>query len=183
MAKINLELDWQNDPYVWCYQEGVWEPEFYREMIESLPPFDKYRQYNNIYPNRFLYPARDGIWGEVEKQFIDLFGEKIRVQLCRDKPGYSIGPHTDGQKERMTLLFYLAKDDSHPGVGTSVYVPVKHDFICDGKTHHEFADFRKLWTARYVPNSMFGFVRSDNSFHGVEPSPIVRDLIQVSVWR
>ena len=183
MAILKFEDEWHVEPYQWTYQTNIWDNDFYWDMVDSLPDLKDYRRYSGKYKNRYLYPARDGIWKIVEDSFKDLFGDNIRVQLCRDLPGYSIGPHTDDKKEIMTLLFYLPRNDNHPEAGTSVYEPLDPDFRCDGTKHHVFGLFRKLWTAEYMPNSVFGFIRSDNSFHGVEPSVIVRDLIQVSVWR
>lgn len=177
-------VEWKTEPYEYFYQTEVFSPQFYKDMLLALPDTSRYQRYNSKYPNRYLYDTRKSLfWSMVTDMFYSLLGENIRVQLCRDLGGYSIGPHTDGKKETHTLLFYLAKDGSRPQIGTSVFVPKDRSFICDGSKHHEFDKFDKLFTAPFVPNACFGFRRSDNSFHGVEASTNERNLMQVSVWR
>lgn len=39
----------------------------------------------------------------------------------------------------------------------------------DGGPHHVRENFTRVVTAPYLPNSLFGFIRTDNAFHGVEP--------------
>jgi hypothetical protein len=93
------------------------------------------------------------------------------AELVRDCTNYSIGPHTDHPIRVLTLLFYFPRlaDQSH--LGTSVYEPEDTAFECEGFVHHPFSGFRKLHTAPFLPNSVFGFVRSNRSFHGREPIP------------
>lgn len=175
---------WNTEPYSWFYETEIFSPEFYRQMLKQLPDTSHYHRYNEKYKDRYLYDTRKSLfWSGVDLMFREVFGNNIRTQLCRDFGGYSIGPHTDGQKENRTILFYLPKDDSRKDLGTSVYVPKDRSFECDGTKHHDFAGFDKVFTAEYVPNSAFGFIRSNNSFHGVESSNAERNLIQVSVWR
>jgi hypothetical protein len=175
---------WNTEPYSWFYQTEVFSPEFYQEMMDNLPDTIRYRRYGGKYKNRYLFnPQDDHFWNQVDLMFRDVCGVSLRIQLCRDFGGYCIGPHTDGRKETQTILFYLPKDGSKSELGTSVYVPKDKTFTCDGSKHHDFDKFDKLFTAEYKPNTCFGFIRSDNSFHGVEPSTSERNLMQVSVWR
>jgi hypothetical protein len=177
-------VNWDTEPYRHFYQMDVFSPEFYQSMLENLPDTSKYRRYNDKYKERYLFDMHSSeFWNNIDMMFRFIYGNNIRTQLCRDFGGYAIGPHTDGRKENMTILFYLPKDDTQEHLGTSVYTPKDRDFTCDGSKHHEFDTFNKVKTARYVPNTCFGFVRSDNSFHGVEPSNAERNLMQVSVWR
>jgi hypothetical protein len=85
----------------------------------------------------------------------------------------------------VVLLIYLAPDESGAHLGTSLYRPKDPGFTCHNSTHHPFEDFISVKTAPYKPNSMLAFVRSDVSFHGVEPlseqdvaTASGRDLIQ-----
>ena len=51
-----------------------------------------------------------------------------------------------------------------------VAVPPKDPgFTCPNSIHYPFEDFVKVETAPYKPNSLLAFLRSDVSFHGVEP--------------
>jgi len=99
------------------------------------------------------------------------------TNLTRIKKGYSLGPHTDSAHKLITIIFYLAPDRSKEALGTSVYMPKDRTFKCAGGPHHEFSDFELIKTAPYLPNSLFGFVKSDASFHGVE------ELIEPGITR
>jgi hypothetical protein len=91
------------------------------------------------------------------------------AELVRDKSNYFIGPHTDHPTRVITLLFYFPKTIDHAHLGTSVYKPKDPSFTCEGFSHHPLKDFDKIHTASFIPNSLFGFFKSDSSFHGVEP--------------
>ena len=81
---------------------------------------------------------------------------------------YSIAPHTDKPDKVVSLLFYLPADESLRELGTSLYVPKDPAFRCDGSIRHPFELFRKVTTAPFLPNSLFGFLKTDQAFHGVE---------------
>ena len=89
--------------------------------------------------------------------------------LVRDETRYSLGPHTDASLKLISLLFYLPSDDSLEKYGTSLYVPKQEGFTCEGGPHHRFEGFTRMATMPFLPNSLFAFVKSDHSFHGVEP--------------
>jgi hypothetical protein len=97
--------------------------------------------------------------------------------LVRDLPGYKLGPHSDSIKKVITVLFYLPKDWTGLEQGTSVYEPNDPSFICEGGPHHEFKKFKLVKTMPNLPNSMFAFVKTNKSFHGVEPTTRPRDLL------
>jgi hypothetical protein len=89
--------------------------------------------------------------------------------LVEDITKYSLGPHTDSPRKAITMLFYLPKDLSQAHIGTSIYVPKDPNFKCPGGPHYGFDPFVRLHTMPFKPNSLFVFVKTDNSFHGVEP--------------
>lgn len=89
--------------------------------------------------------------------------------LVQDISNYKLGPHTDSQRKVVTMLFYLPPDESQKHLGTSIYVPNDLEFRCPGGPHHERERFSLLHTVPFMPNSMFAFAKTDNSFHGVEP--------------
>ena len=86
-----------------------------------------------------------------------------------DRTRYSLGPHTDSPTKVVSLLFYLPADERLAQHGTSIYVPKDPAFTCPGGPHHPFGGFDRIATMPFLPNSLFGFVKTDNSFHGVEP--------------
>ena len=63
----------------------------------------------------------------------------------------------------------LPKDLSQEHLGTSMYLPKDRDFRCPGGPHHPHAQFDRVWTMPFRPNSLFAFVKTSASFHGVEP--------------
>ena len=88
--------------------------------------------------------------------------------LVQDITNYKLGPHTDSPRKVVTMLFYLPPDNSQAHLGTSIYVPNDPAFRCPGGPHYERENFSRLHTNPFLPNSMFTFLKTDNSFHGVE---------------
>ncbi len=89
--------------------------------------------------------------------------------LVQDHADYSLGPHTDSPSKVFSLLFYLPADDTRAHLGTSIYVPKDRSFTCQGGPHYPFENFDRMLTMPYLPNTAFGFVKTPNAFHGVEP--------------
>jgi hypothetical protein len=89
--------------------------------------------------------------------------------LIEDITNYSLGPHTDSPRKVMSFLFYLPKDESQRHLGTSIYVPKDRSFRCPGGPHYPHANFERMSTMPFLPNSLFAFFKNDVSFHGVEP--------------
>ena len=89
--------------------------------------------------------------------------------LVEDQTHYALGPHTDAPSKVITVLFYLPKDQSQAHLGTSLYVPKDPSRRCAGGPHYDRAGFDRVATMPFQPNSMFAFVKSDHTFHGVEP--------------
>ncbi|MDH5693433.1 MAG: hypothetical protein OEZ47_10050, partial [Gammaproteobacteria bacterium] len=88
--------------------------------------------------------------------------------IVNDQFGYGIGPHTDMLRRLITFLFYLPPDDQFRRHGTSIYVPVEKGFESDGTRHFERGLFKQRALVEFVPNRLLLFVRTNNSFHGVE---------------
>jgi hypothetical protein len=102
------------------------------------------------------------------------------VLVVRDHSNYAIGPHTDATHRFLSLLFYCPPDKSMEHLGTSLYVPADRDFVCPGGPHYPFEQFICVDTMPYRPNSLFGFLKTKTSFHGVEPiadADVRRDII------
>jgi len=100
--------------------------------------------------------------------------------IVQDHSTYALEPHTDTLKKVLSFLFYLPADDSMSHLGTSIYAPKDTGFICSKGQHYPFDRFHLVTTMPYLPNALFAFVKTVNSFHGVEPiaAPAVRrDLL------
>ena len=93
----------------------------------------------------------------------------VESQFMRHRAGYFLGPHSDLYTKLVVLLIYLAPDNSAEHLGTSLYRPKDPAFSCADSKHYGFADFIRVKTAPYKPNSLLAFMRSDISFHGLEP--------------
>lgn len=212
-------------PFPHFYLESVFPDDYYRQLLEALPPLSAYTplaQTGTVpvgtYAERFtLQPrqfagaenqAQAAFWLELANwmeghEFSNLLvqkfgtaitarfgtGNEFRIsqeaRLMRDLTNYSLGPHTDSPRKLVSLLFYLPGDDSRPHLGTSIFEPVDSDFACDGTQHHDFAGFRKVYTAPFRPNSLFAFCKTDNAFHGVMPigdASIERNVLQYNIY-
>lgn len=122
----------------------------------------------------------------LEHRFGDMrnMGFKDEALIVRDRTRYSLGPHTDSPSKVLSFLFYLPADAARSHLGTSVYVPRQAGFTCAGGPHYDYAGFRRMLTMPYVPNSLFAFMKTGNSFHGVEPieePDVRRDLLLYDV--
>lgn len=106
------------------------------------------------------------------------------LRLIRDCEGYQIGPHTDAKWKLISLLFYLPESYNYGNFGTSIYVPKNRGYTCEGGPHHKFDGFDEVSRANFVPNSCFGFWKTNNSFHGVEPitKDFNRDVLLYNVY-
>jgi hypothetical protein len=93
----------------------------------------------------------------------------VEAQFIRHRAGYFLGPHSDLYTKLVVLLLYLAPDARAARLGTSLYRPKIEGFSCPDSKHYPFEDFIRVKTAPYKPNSLLAFVRSDISFHGLEP--------------
>lgn len=118
-------------------------------------------------------------WGDASD--LKFHDEALIVQ---DYSTYALEPHTDTLKKVLSFLFYLPADDSMPHLGTSIYAPKDPGFVCTKGLHYPFDRFHLVTTMPYLPNSLFAFVKTSNSFHGVEPiadSDVRRDLLLYDV--
>lgn len=112
----------------------------------------------------------------------------VEAQFIRHRAGYFLGPHSDLHTKLAVILLYLAPDSRAERLGTSLYRPKQEGFSCPDSKHYPFEDFVRVKTAPYRPNSLLAFVRSDVSFHGLEPltehdvANEGRDLIQYVVY-
>jgi hypothetical protein len=93
----------------------------------------------------------------------------VESQFIRHRAGYFLGPHSDLYTKLVVLLIYLAPDNNSEHLGTWLYRPKDPAFSCHESKHYPFEDFIRVKTAPYRPNSVLAFMRSDISFHGLEP--------------
>jgi hypothetical protein len=131
------------------------------------------------------------IVGKFTPAIEERYGRGVKLTLnndcrfVRDYTNYSIPPHTDTAAKLVSLLFYLPADESRRHLGTSIYMPTSPDFRSDGSAHYDFKGFKHAARMDYVPNALFAFLRTDWSFHGVEPiadTEVERNLMLYNVY-
>lgn len=194
-----VESALKTHPYRHLYIEDIFPSDVYQDMINNFP--DDYLEIEKTrgtkgYPKRFTAKPKNGIWATISSQLLsgvllksicDKFGIdsytglQQDLLLVRDFAGYAIPPHTDAISKVISALFYLPTDASAEQEGTSIYVPNKKGFTCTDGRHYKFEDFKKIWTAPFKPNSLFLFMRTDNSFHGVEPCNHERNVLLYNI--
>jgi len=101
----------------------------------------------------------------------DNYETRSEILIVKDKENYVLGPHTDSPKKLLTILFYLPNDNSEEKNGTSIYVPKDINLKCNGGPQYKRDAFNLVYTAPFRKNSAFGFIKTNNSFHGVEKVP------------
>ena len=193
--------DW---PYPYFFAGEVFPWEFYWKLQDIVAERDGYKAggshlYGRAFSTPNDVPGLEFI-GETRflKQVVQMFYPELKAhfkdkgkpelftdtRLVRDGKGYQIGPHTDAPWKLISLLFYLPRDGEFEECGTSIYLPKNREFRCPGGPHHKFEDFDKIFTTPFVPNTCFGFFKTDNSFHGVEPITvdIQRDVLLYNVY-
>lgn len=109
----------------------------------------------------------------------------IDARMVRDFTRYAIGPHTDSEAKLVSLLFYLPANDAISHLGTSIYAPRDPSFRCDGGAHYDFELFKKVATMPFAPNALFGFLKTDHSFHGVDQivdREVERNLLLYNIY-
>ena len=158
VAKLNDA----RQPFWQEFADWLLTERFMTAMIDKFQPYVKARFGDDIYRCGF---AADSL-------------------IVRDTTNFNIGPHTDAPHRLLSMLFYCPDDASLSHLGTSVYVPRDPQFVCGGGPHHPHRLFHKVKTMEYKPNTLFAFVKSDRSFHGVEPigdPDVLRDILLYDV--
>ena len=200
------------NPFSHLMIEEVFPANLYADILKNLPDAFFY-QSSASYPRRASFTLNDDnlvmlksdtdlfqFWSRFKEaicgdKFLSALLKKFNVapkgplnpviQLIKDRDHYSIGPHTDIPQKLITLLFYLPSTVDQIHLGTSLYRPIDLNFTCSGHLHYSFEPFVKVGQAPFLPNSVFGFLRTDRSFHGVEPigdQEKERNLLTYTVW-
>lgn len=174
-------------PFPHFYAKDVFSKDVYQTILKNLPPDDQMEPYK-AYPARSdceaVIPLFDKPFFKLVLKKFGVHGTKHELRFVRDRSGYAIPPHTDKPKKVVSLLYYLPEDDSQRDFGTGIYVPDEEGFTCKEGKHYDFNSFTEVYRAPFLPNSCFGFVRTDNSFHGVRAIPdVVRNVLLYNIYK
>lgn len=202
-----MRADVAPNPFPHFYATDVFPRGIYNRMLDELPAAERYTP--TTYGHRyFVEPEvmREGFWGDLSDAMLDevcatvirrfswflrrrFHGKAVPMiqdaRLIMDLDGYEIRPHTDHPDKIVSLLFYLARDDSMRDCGTAIYVPKDPDFTCHGKARHPFDQFNEVWRAPFMPNSVIGFIKTPQAFHGVpqiDRPGMRRDVLLVNIY-
>lgn len=191
-------------PFPHFYATNVFPDDFYTQLLASLPDESAYtlktgkfkgRQFADPNANPLLAFMRTPEFLQriarvftpwLQKMYpdgsLEVFDD---LRLVRDSNGYAIGPHTDAPWKLVSLLFYLPEDDSLKSLGTSIYTPKDPAFRCFGGPHHPVNQFNRAFTAPFMPNSCLGFLKTNQSFHGVEQVtiPCTRNVLLYNLYK
>jgi hypothetical protein len=119
----------------------------------------------------------DVFLSHMETDVLKRFGKPLNEIVCyptarlgRDWEGFKILPHPDGTDRVYTAQVYLPKDEKQIDAGTTVYA------------RREDGQFDFVRTLPFKPNTGFCFVRTDATYHGVEPLSLKtpRDSLHLS---
>lgn len=129
---------------------------YWRKFVQDeLKPkiYSEYLQYLPYIRARFE--------NDLSKIDLQIFGVLVN---CYNKLEVRI--HTENPSSILTGLIY--RDPTNDmSVGTSIYTPKEKNYVHGGVGFLSFNDFDLCKTANYSNNSMFTFLKTDNSFHGV----------------
>lgn len=94
---------------------------------------------------------------------------KTRIDLWSDRGGYQITPHTDAPHKLATFLLYCSSDPALASEGTSIFRPLDPALSCWQGRQLPMDQFEEVYRAPYGANHLFGFRKTDKSFHGKLP--------------
>jgi hypothetical protein len=135
-------------------------------LDDDLPMLTKNRMFwQNVYKYLNFY-FKDMLLHKFNQNRQNIYSDAL---YTKDYQTYSLNPHTDFPAKLLTCLIYLPVDNSMSDYGTSIYIPKDKNFKCLGGPQHKVKNFDLHKTISFTPNKMFCFLKTDNSFHGVEP--------------
>jgi hypothetical protein len=199
----------RRQPFDHLYFEGIFPEPFYAELMAALPDASHYeplyhkdalrpdgsttRSTLTLAPEELaglserarellLCCARVFGSAEVREALLARYGDVLgarfgaghevpalegTVKLQRDEPGYRIGIHPDTSDKVVLLQLYLAPDDAHVEMGTAIY-------------RREAGGYAKVDTLPYRRNSGYSFARTEETWHGVEPTSALRHSLTLN---
>jgi len=136
----------------------------------------------SIISSQFRLAINDVIKNFTEKQKRNYGTDNIEFvvffQLVKDLTKFSLGAHTDAPDKFLSFLFFLPSNDSLRKIGTTLYDKSQKGLTYD-KRHYSNEETKKLFvpfkSCPFIPNSLLIFLRSNDSFHGVEELNIMQE--------
>lgn len=137
-----------------------WFFDMTEESMQRLQGEDKifWTRMHQVFTSNTLKEAvLEKFANKIQQRFEGKIPETFIVPIFyKDFPGYFIRVHPDHAIKVATFQIYLPEDNSQNHLGTSFY-------------RQEGDEFIKLKRNHFKPNSGYAFVRTDQSWHGVDP--------------
>ncbi len=131
--------------------------------------------------SRYVMQHRN-VWSRLKVKALRNY--EANCTLHRITGEYELKVHTDARRKIVALLFNLPGDETSCNFGTGVYVPKERGLTDTGRGNFEFDDFDRVYRSPFKENTLFGFVKNDYSFHGVEKIPAAiqgRDVLLYNI--
>lgn len=171
-------------PYPHLRMDACFPDDVYESMLDELPPLDAYSELplsDAASGRRDFYDlstTTSPFWHtiyqvvsstEVQQTILAALCVKrpvveTRVLLMRDHPGYTLAPHTDYPNKVANVLFYLPRNSSQSGLGTTLMA----------------SEDEELETFEFAANTAFGFARTETSWHALKTVTSFRDMLYLS---
>ena len=172
-ARLSIDLHEGNaaglGPFWQRFEAWINSQEFLDGMVEK---------FRSVIPSTYDYRA-----AQLKQHAV---GDSIRIGcrtlLNRDYAHFALGPHTDAVNKFITAIFYLPVDDRFANFGTSIYRPKESGFSAWKSPHFPHEKFDLVKTFANVPNSVLIFLKTDKSFHGVQPGEYAQGGRNMLMW-
>ncbi|PCJ11584.1 MAG: hypothetical protein COB04_18060 [Gammaproteobacteria bacterium] len=157
-------MNLNNEEYVKLSQAQM---DFWRVLDEALMSNEFAGALTHVFMKQLL--AR-GVLGKGGKG-INLYSDAL---FMRDNNGFRMGPHSDRPERFITMMIYLPENSERSDLGTCIYRPTDASLTSEGLHHYKYgsSEFSLHHKAPYVPNACMVFLKTNNSFHGLETLPM-----------
>tara|TARA_Y100000741_G_scaffold15099_1_gene11779 strand:+ start:337 stop:1089 length:753 start_codon:yes stop_codon:yes gene_type:complete len=166
--------------------EVIFSDNFFYFFIKHIYFKNLLSQKNYFRKIKYLrYPIIDS----KKKKFFDFFFSKLSVsyEFSYIKNNGGIVPHVDAQRKYLSLLLYFPDDEKKEiDYGTTFWISkIQNHTNKHFKNDNEINDFKSkstiLFKTPFVPNTLYGFLRNDSSWHTVEPVNVNSSYIRKSI--
>jgi hypothetical protein len=149
--------------------------DFFNFFIKKLKLRTVFDQKNLLKKIKYLRPCKNS--KEVKKKFLNKFYSNISLNYSYTSMGNEgfLRPHVDSPRKYISLLMYFPDKISNDAeYGTSFWKYKRGNYnnvpILNETDHKIFKNEAKLiFKTPFVKNCFYGFVRTDFSWHSVEP--------------
>ena len=133
-------------------------------LLNCLPPPERYNRKKDYTGTRMLVLTRDlgKPWSSTVAAMATGLGyPSFKGILARDDPGFHLGPHTDTELKKMSIVLYISGDE-----GTQLLTTTKEPYT----------------VVPFEPNTALCFGVTGESYHAIGPVKSRRDVLLVDIY-